>query len=289
MTNRQVSGGFAGLLLLTLAACGTSGGSPAARPPEGSGGSPGTLDAGGMAGAGSGGVVGTDGAGGSAGMTGSGGADAGGGTIATDGGPADVTPPPADAAGGPASYTCSLILGIATTSEWFGDFEKLVDNARWELKFQDSAHIEKWADPANAVWALPITSRCAQNGDQPERVVFMGVNYDFATVDLFLPKYIAVLNNVKAKYPSVKRMDVMTYTRGPGDQQCIGANRSNDSYIKPAQDEAIAMFASMYQGFVFPAPKWETASCKDFTLCPHLTGQANAAVAKMIAAYFTAN
>lgn len=185
-----------------------------------------------------------------------------------------------------ATYACSLILGIATTSEWFSGFEQVVDNARWELKFQDSAHIEKWADPANAVWSLPITSPCAENADKPDRVVFMGVNYDYATVDLFLPKYIAVLNNIKTKYPSVERLDVMTYTRGPGNKECVGANRSNDSYIKPVQDEAIAMFSAMYPDFVFPAPHWEVQSCSDFGLCPHLTGPANAVLSKIIGTYF---
>jgi hypothetical protein len=185
-----------------------------------------------------------------------------------------------------ATYACSLILGIATTDEWFGGFEKVVDSARWELKFQDSAHIEKWADPGNAVWSLPITSACAQNADKPERVVFMGVNYDYSTVEQFLPKYIAVLNNVRAKYPSVQRIDVMTYTRGPGNKECVGANRSNDSYIKPAQDEAIAMFAAMYPDFVFPTPPWEVASCSDFALCPHLTAPANAVISKTIGTYF---
>jgi hypothetical protein len=185
-----------------------------------------------------------------------------------------------------ASYVCSLILGIATTSEWFGGFEKVVDDARWELKFQDSAHIEKWADPANAVWQLPITSPCAKNADAPDRVVFMGTNYDYDTVELFLPKYIAVLDNVKAKYPTVEHMDVMTYTRGPGNKECVGANRSNDSYIKPAQDDAIAMFAAMKPGFVVAAPKWEVLSCSDFGLCPHLTGPANALISKTIGMYF---
>ena len=193
-------------------------------------------------------------------------------------GPADAGMVAIDAsASGP--YTCNLIIGILTTSEWFGNFEKIVGSARWEIKFADSAHIEKWADPNNGVWALPITSPCTENAMAPDRVVFMGVNYDYATVELFLPKYIAVLNNIKVKFPSVKRLDVMTYTRGPGNKECVGANRSNDSYIKPAQDEAISMFAAMYPGFVFPAPKWEVQSCADFTLCPHLTGTANATIA----------
>ena len=184
------------------------------------------------------------------------------------------------------SYTCSLILGILTTNEWFGGFEKVVENARWELKFQDSAHLEKWADPTNAVWSLPITSPCAKNADAPDRVVFMGTNYDYGTVELFLPKYIAVLANIRAKYPTVRHLDVMTYTRAPGNEECVGANRSADSYIKPAQDEAIARFAAMNPGVVFPAPKWEVKSCADFGLCPHLTGPANAVISKTIGTYF---
>jgi hypothetical protein len=114
----------------------------------------------------------------------------------------------------------------------------------------------------------------------------MGTNYDYDTVDLFLPKYVAVLNNIKAKYPTVKHLDVMTYTRGPGNEECVGANRSADSYIKPAQDDAIAQFAAMYPGFVVPAPRWEVASCSDFGLCPHLTGPANSLLSKTIGAYF---
>jgi hypothetical protein len=207
------------------------------------------------------------------------------GTMGNAGSPAPDSAAPDDGSAS-ASYVCSLILGILTTSEWFGGFEKVVDNARWEIKFQDSAHLEKWADPAHAVWSLPITSPCARNADAPDRIVFMGTNYDYDTVDLFLPKYIAVLNNIKAKYPSVKRLDVMTYTRAPGNKECIGADRSSYSYIKPAQDEAMAQFAAMNPGFVFVAPKWEVQSCDDFTLCPHLTGPANGVISKTIGSYF---
>ena len=239
--------------------------------------------AGTMGSAGSGGVAGS--------ASGTGGSDpspdaSGSGGSATDAGsPAPDSAAPDDGSAS-ASYVCSLILGILTTSEWFGGFEKVVDNARWEIKFQDSAHLEEWADPAHAVWSLPITSPCARNADAPDRIVFMGTNYDYDTVDLFLPKYIAVLNNIKAKYPSVKRLDVMTYTRAPGNKECIGADRSSYSYIKPAQDEAMAQFAAMNPGFVFVAPKWEVQSCDDFTLCPHLTGPANGVISKTIGSYF---
>jgi hypothetical protein len=200
----------------------------------------------------------------------------------------EASPAVSDGAASHAS-TCTLVLGILTTKEWYrSGFEKVVDDSRWEIKAQDSAHIEKWADPQHAVWSLATDSPCARNASDPDRIVFMGVNYDYTTVAEFLPRYLAVLDNIKAKYPHVTRVDVMTYTRGPGNVECKGANRSNDSYIKPAQDEAIALLAKMFPAFVYPAPKWEVASCGDFTLCPHLSGAANMTIAKTIGEYFLA-
>jgi len=289
-----------GLLVVAFCACGAtvessggpmsgSGGAVASMPTTETGSSTlATGGGGGQAGAGS-----QAGAGGAAAEVADGGGDvnvvhaADGNAREPDGamGPPDAADVGASDAGG-ASYVCSLILGIQTTHEWFGGFEKVVDTTRWELKSQDSAHIEKWADPNNAVWALATESPCVRNADAPDRVVFMGVNYDFTTVEQFLPKYIAVVSNIRAKYPTVKRVDVMTYTRAPGDMECTSASRPNDSYIKPAQDESIAMLAAMYPGFVFPAPKWEVQSCADFTLCPHLTGTANDVISKAIGAYF---
>ncbi len=95
-----------------------------------------------------------------------------------------------------------------------------------------------------------------------------------------------MLNTIKAKYPSAKRIDLMTYTRAPNDTECMGANRSADSYIKPAQDEAAKQAAAMFPGLVFTAPKWEVTSCSDFTLCPHLTNDGNLALSATLATYY---
>ena len=188
--------------------------------------------------------------------------------------------------GAAAAYVCNLIIGIQTTSEWFGKFEKIADTNRWELMSKDSAHLEKWADPNNALWSTAKNSPCVNSAEAPERVVFSATNYDYATVDEFLPKYLAVIANIKAKYPSVKRIDLMTYTRGPNNKECVGANRSADSYIKPAQDEAARMVVAMFPNFVFKAPEWEVAACGDFTLCPHLTNDGNLAISATLAKYF---
>ena len=183
-------------------------------------------------------------------------------------------------------YTCNLVIGIQTTSEWYREFDDIADDDRWEEMHKDSAHLEKWADPAHELWATEKGSPCTQNAEEPERIVFTGVQYDYTTVEQFLPDYLAVMNNIKAKYPSVKRVDVMTYTRAPNNQECVGEDRSEYSYIKPAQDEAIAQLVSMMPGFVFATPKWEVDQCSDFAYCPHLDGAANEILGAKLATYF---
>jgi hypothetical protein len=184
-------------------------------------------------------------------------------------------------------FTCSWVIGITTTGEWYSaGFENVVDNARWQNTHVEMGHLEKWADPQNGIWQSGIYSACAMNSKTPDRIVYCAVKYEWTTLEQFLPAYVAVINNIKTKYPSVKRVDLMTYARGPGNLECKGANRSNDSYIKDVQDQAAAMVADMFPGFVFIAPKWEVKSCGDFGLCPHISGAANALEAKTIGEYF---
>jgi hypothetical protein len=230
-----------------------------------------------LSGASAGGSAGQAGSGAS-GDTSAGGTSAGSGGSGGSAGAADL---------GPAyAYACNLVLGIQTTSEWYREFDDIADDARWEEMHQDSAHLEKWADPMHEVWALEKNSPCSEHPEQPDRVVFMGVNYDFTTVEEFLPLYVDVMNNIKAKYPSVQRVDVMTYTRAPNNMECVDADRPADSWIRPAQDEAIAKLVTMMPGFAYATPKWEVQSCDDFTLCPHLTGDANKIVGATLATYF---
>jgi hypothetical protein len=238
------------------------------------------------AGAGSGGLTeggagngGGSGGGGSSGSAGSGGAAGSGGSGGT---PQDL-PTSED-------FTCSWVLGITTTGEWYkAGFEKVVDDARWQVTPIEMGHLEKWADPEHEIWQSAIQSACAQNSKTPDRVVFNATKYEWTTVAEFLPAYLAVIDNIKTKYPSVKRIDLITYGRAPGNQECVGANRPSYSYIKQAQDDAAAMLPAMFPGFVFVAPKWEHKACSDFGLCPHVSAEANATLAKTIGQYFLAN
>ncbi len=184
-------------------------------------------------------------------------------------------------------FACSWVLGITTTGEWYKEgFEDVVDDDRWQVTPIEMGHLEKWADPAHEIWQSEVQSACAKGSEQPDRVVFNATKYEWTTVAEFLPAYVAVVNNIKTKYPSVKRIDLITYARAPGNEECVGANRSSYSYIKPAQDDAAAMLPAMFPGFVFVAPKWEHQSCSDFGLCPHVSTAANQRLAKTIGEYF---
>ena len=186
-------------------------------------------------------------------------------------------------------FTCSWVLGITTTHEWYqAGFEQIVDDARWQVTGVESAQFS-WANPNAGAWNAPIASPCTMNSKTPDRIVFEGVDSASTTVAQFLPQYVSVINIIKMRYPTVKRIDLMTLTRAPGDMECVGANRSNSSWIKPAQDEAIAMAVEMFPGFVFATPKFEVKSCKDFGLCPHISAAANALVAMENAQFFIAN
>src|SRR5256885_10638246 len=118
------------------------------------------------------------------------------------------------------------------------------------------------------MWSTPPTSPCAKNAAAPERVVYVGVNYDYVTADDFVPRYAAVIANIKARYPSVKRIDLMTLVRAPGNMPCPG-NLAIKTWIRPGQAEAIQIMARDNPGFVYPTPKFEVRSCADFGLPPH--------------------
>ena len=257
-------------------AAGTLGGSASGAPSAGAAGQP-ALPTGGTAGDAN--IAGGAGTAGSGGTAGSDAANAGG---APDDTPVDL-PKSED-------FTCSWVLGITTTGEWYeAGFEKVVDGKRWQITPIEMGHLEKWADPAHEIWQSPIQSACATNSKTPDRVVFNATKYEWTTVEEFLPAYVAVVNNIKTKYPSVKRIDLITYGRAPGNMECAGANRPSYSYIKAAQDDAAAMIPAMFPGLVFVAPKWEHKACSDFGLCPHVSAAANATLATTIGQYFLKN
>ena len=195
--------------------------------------------------------------------------------------------------GTPAAFTCNLILGTNQTAEWYdAGFEKLVDDSRWELIHAHSAFVELWADPNDAVWSGAIGSRCARNATTPDRIIFLalagGPNGGLANYPLekWLPLLTADVANIRAKYPGVKRIELMSYVRGPKNGTCPGAPEHR-TVVYPSQDQAMAMIAAANPGLVVVAPAWEARSCADFVAnAPHPTPVAAMAWAQMIADHY---
>jgi hypothetical protein len=94
------------------------------------------------------------------------------------------------------------------------------------------------------------------------------------------------VKNLKDKYPSARRIELMTYVRAPMNKPCPGAPDYR-SEIGPDQDLAMAMIAAENPGLVTVAPKFEAASCADFGgSIPHSTPEARKAWGKMIADHY---
>jgi hypothetical protein len=193
----------------------------------------------------------------------------------------DASTPPTSA------FTCTLLIGIQATEEWYiAGFETMVDNTRWELMWYHSGFVELWANPNDPVWATAITSPCAANADKPDRVIFVTLNYLNDTLAFWSPNVNAVVANIQAKYPSAKRIELMTFIRAPGNMACPQAPAPR-STITPAQDQSMAMAAAANPGLVFVAPQFEAASCNQYSSNPpHPTAAGATAWATMMANYY---
>jgi hypothetical protein len=176
------------------------------------------------------------------------------------------------------------MIGILATEEWYdAGFETMVDNSKWELIYVHSGFVELWANPQDPVWSTATMSPCAQNPTKPDRVIFVALNFDFTTLAEWLPPVTASVKNLIAKYPSAKRIELMSFIRAPGDNACSQAPAKR-STITPAQDDAMAMVAAANPGLVFVAPKFEAKTCGEFSSNPpHPSPTGATAWAKMMA------
>jgi hypothetical protein len=199
---------------------------------------------------------------------------------------ADVIVSPPDARR-PASYACTLVIGINATGEWYKQgFERLVDDARWELMQIHNGFIENWADPNDAYWSTPVDSPCTANPNAPDRILFVLSNFDYTTIDEWYAPLVRVLQNLQDKYPSARNIELMTWVRAPGNQPCPQAP-ANRSTISAGEDEAIAKAVQQFAPLVTAAPKFEAHACSEYTdNPPHPTVAGGAAWAMMIAAHY---
>jgi hypothetical protein len=192
----------------------------------------------------------------------------------------------AEKSGKPAAgaFTCTQIMGVSVTGDWFGaGFEKAVDDKRFQAITRKHAFIELWGDPKNEIWSEPVASPCAEHASNPDRVVFTTVNWQFKTVDEWVDAMTKVVKVLQAKYSNLRRIELLTMLRAPGNKTC-----GNDmSVVAPAIDQAVAKVVAAFPTLVKPGPKLEAPSCDVFTKGgPHYTPEGMAAVAKVYAAHY---
>ena len=261
---------------------GTGGGSGAGggAGAAGRGGSTGGAG-GGSGGSATGGATGAAGAGGAAGNAGAGGAGASAGSSGTGGAP-------------PTTFVCNQVTAMTLTREWFeAGFQTnpgIVD-ARWQLKAREHGYITEWANPNSAFWNEMIESPCTNGSTNPDHVVLTVLSWAPAcctTQPQWDAQITAAIDNFKAKYSALKRIDLMTVIRGPGNMLCPTPPATDETIVIPPElDAALAAAATRFPNFVFVAPKFEAPNCAAFSGGgPHLTTAGNTAVAKMISAYF---
>jgi len=181
-------------------------------------------------------------------------------------------------------YRCSLVLGVTVTSEWFGaGFEQAVGDARWEAITRPHTSLREWADPANAVWSQPPVSPCASDANDPDRVLFTGMQWEYKTAAEWAASLSEVVNVIKTRYPAVRRIELLTMIRAPGNVSC-----GNDmSVVAPFVDEAMATVSARFPGLVAAGPRFEAPSCEAFKKGgPHFTPEGAAATAKVLATHY---
>jgi D-psicose/D-tagatose/L-ribulose 3-epimerase len=175
------------------------------------------------------------------------------------------------------AFVCTEVLGVSVTGDWFGaGFETGLDDARWQVRWRSHAFVELWADPASDLWAMPAQSPCAQRSDDPDRVIFTAVNWDYTTQAEWEAKLEAVVATLRVKRPGARRLELMTMLRAPGNRTC----GSVMTVVQPYVDAAIAAVAARHSGLVVAAPKVEIETCAPFVDGgPHYTDAGKAAVA----------
>ena len=279
----------------------SSGGSTGSGGTVGSGGSAsggsssssgGTTGSGGMPSSSGGSAVpgGANGSGGmkaAGGAPGSGGAASGGAGGQSNGGGGAGVPPAS-------GFTCNTVLGIDSTNEWFsGGFENEVPNAKWQIIYHHPGYISDWADTSDAVWSQAASSACSMNSDNPERVIFNAFadpsDSSYQAAAGWVSGMVKVVENLKKKYSHLKRVDLLTVTRGPNNMVCSGDSQMF-SMIPAYVDSAMSMVAAMYPGLVTVAPPFYAPSCDDFDSSmkpPHLSTTGKPIIAKLYGDYYS--
>ncbi len=191
---------------------------------------------------------------------------------------AHASPPPA--------FACTLVLGLAVTGEWYrAGFERAVDDARYELLVKPHTFVRNWADPADAVWTQELESPCSEHAARPDRVLFFVADWKYPDEAAWVAGLNAAVSTIRAKYPSVRELELLTMFRGPGNASCGDPKSAVDAMV----DRAVTQVVGAAGGVAQAGPRFEVSGCDAFSKGgPHFSETGAVAAAQLVAAHYRA-
>jgi hypothetical protein len=193
------------------------------------------------------------------------------------------------------AFACTQFLGPNVTGEWFAaGFEKVVDGSKYEVKAPHHSFVEDWANPNHDVWresacqgtygGCETKSRCSGNAAR-DRIVFVTQTGDYLGTPQakWESEIDRAISTIKAKYPGLKRIELMTFVRSPDGQNC-----GNETTISPNLDKAHQALAARSNGLLTVAPAFRVPNCAAFAGVPHLSDAGNKTMGDIIGKHYAA-
>jgi hypothetical protein len=154
-------------------------------------------------------------------------------------------------------------------------------------------YIDLWANPADPAWntAFDGGHMCASGAKAPDRVIFIATKAPpYPPATFYQTNMTMIVNDIKAKYPSAKRIELMTLIRAPNNVPCTGSPTTSEQIIPAAEDQGIKAAAAAFPGLVVALPAMFVAMCSDFNPgAPQYTAAGAMDIAKVYGKYYAAN
>jgi hypothetical protein len=202
-----------------------------------------------------------------------------------------------------ASFKCTELVGLGSTREWYqAGFEKLVVDARWQIRWHHRGYVEDWTDVKNPYWGTYCdkegcarVSACAEGADSPERIVFVALNWIYTTEQQWETDLRKDVEAIATRYPGVRNIEIISSQRCPDRCTNIDPPGTMDELTAvqtcrtpPVLDEAIAAVAASNPALVTVGPKFFTNDCSAFVTLhgPHLTTAGQKEIAAKVGAHY---
>ena len=204
--------------------------------------------------------------------------------------PAGTKPPDPQARTG--ACACTQVIGFSQTEQWYRGghaFESMVDDARWQLLWNQLAGIGLWADPGYAGWSNAPYSPCTNGSTNPDRVILtITRSPDLPpqpTAADYVPDIRAAIANMRAKYPAVRQIILQPVVGGPHHEVChVDGRPVRASVNHPIIDDAISLVIG---GDVVRGYSPEVSTCAEYKDdLGHLVGRGASELIARIGSYY---